>query len=234
METRPIRLFLTVLPQNVLVPSQQSLAFFSAGESASVFTGIAAVVSGTGSLTARRWNGRGGGQRWGPGIAGVQSSSGAFPFDMVVAPVFPGETDPCGVVLESSIRAGSENVLDDADFEVAGVLWRTILAVRSSRLLVPRMIFAVRRSSCAENRCSSLGATTGVVVQTVQNSVPQLQFIDVLLASLLWRRGRKIPTKEIPLLQYTNKVVDILVVLVWCRFHRCNSWVWLTCPLLRT
>ena len=28
METRPERLFLTVLPQNVLVPSQQSLAFF--------------------------------------------------------------------------------------------------------------------------------------------------------------------------------------------------------------
>ena len=28
METRPKRLFLTVLPQNILVPSQQSLAFF--------------------------------------------------------------------------------------------------------------------------------------------------------------------------------------------------------------
>ena len=28
METRPTRLFLTVLPQNILVPSQQSLAFF--------------------------------------------------------------------------------------------------------------------------------------------------------------------------------------------------------------
>ena len=57
------------------------------------------------------------------------------------------------------------------------------------------------------------------MVQTVQNSVPQLQFIDVLLASLLWRRGRSLwschfKTKEIPLSQYINKEVDILVVLV--------------------
>ena len=37
LETRPTRLFLTVLPQNTLVPSQQSLAFFSAAEPASVF-----------------------------------------------------------------------------------------------------------------------------------------------------------------------------------------------------
>ena len=36
--------------------------------------------------------------------------------------MLPGETDPCGVVLESSIRAGSENVLDDADIEVAGAV----------------------------------------------------------------------------------------------------------------
>ena len=36
------------------------------------------------------------------------------------APVLLGETDPCGVVSESSIQAGFENSLEDADFAVAG------------------------------------------------------------------------------------------------------------------
>ena len=66
-------------------------------------------MAGTGSLITRRWNGRGGGLRWGPGIAGVESSSGAS------ALVLSGETDPCGFV-----RAGSETVLDDTDIEIAG------------------------------------------------------------------------------------------------------------------
>ena len=48
---------------------------------------------------------------------------------------------------------------------------------------------------------------------------PQSQFIDVLLASLLWRRGRSLrscrfKTKEIPQLPFVNKVVDVLVLLV--------------------
>ena len=110
-------------------------------------------MAGTGSLITRRWNGRGGGRRWCPGNAGVQSPSGAFSFEKVSAPVLLGETDPCGVVLESSNRAGSENVLDDADIEVAGAVENNVggaqleilarrmtLVVRSSRFLVPRMI----------------------------------------------------------------------------------------------
>ena len=71
METRATRLFLTVLPQNILVPISKAWPF-SAGEPASVFTGTAGVVAGTGSLITRRWNGRGGGLRGGPGIAGSQ------------------------------------------------------------------------------------------------------------------------------------------------------------------
>ena len=91
-----------VLPQNTLVPSQQSLSFFS------------------GSLITRRWNGRGGGRRGSHGIAGSQSSPGAFSLEQVSAPVLLGETESSGVVSESSIQAGFENSLEDADFAVAG------------------------------------------------------------------------------------------------------------------
>ena len=106
-----------VLPQNTLGSSQQSLSFFSAGEPASVFTGTAGVVAGTDSFVTRRWNGRGGGRRWSPG---VQSSSGAFSLEQVSAPVLLGEIDSCGVVSESSIQSGFENSLEDAGFAVAG------------------------------------------------------------------------------------------------------------------
>ena len=78
-------------PQNVLVPSQQSLASFSAGQPVSFFTGIAGVGAGTDSFVTRRWKGKGGGRRWGPG---VQSSSGAVSFGKVFGPVAGGaETD---------------------------------------------------------------------------------------------------------------------------------------------
>ena len=65
------------LPQNILVPSQQSLAFFSTGEPASVFEGTAGVVSGTDNFVGRRWNGKGGGRRWGSvfQVAGAVSSA---------------------------------------------------------------------------------------------------------------------------------------------------------------
>ena len=56
----------------------------------------------------------------GPGIAGSQSSPAAFSVEQLSAPVLLGETDPCGVVSESSIQAGFENSLEDADFAVAG------------------------------------------------------------------------------------------------------------------
>ena len=62
------------------------------------------------------------------------------------------------------------------------------------------------------------GSPTGALVQTVQKSVPLLQFIDVLLASFLWRRGRSLwsylSTRKRFLLQHINNVVDVLVVLV--------------------
>ena len=58
-------------------------------------------------------------RRRGPGIAVSQSYLGAFSLE-VSAPVLLGETDSCGVVSESSIQAGFENSLEDADFAVAG------------------------------------------------------------------------------------------------------------------
>ena len=120
-----------VLARNTLVPGQQSLAFFSAGEPASVFTGTVGVVAGTGSLIVRRWSGRGGGRRGGPGIAGSQSSPGALSLEQVSAPGLLGETDSCGVVSESSIQAGL----------------RILLKMRTSLLLVPRMFLTMCRSS---------------------------------------------------------------------------------------
>ena len=106
-------------PSEYSGPQPAKPGLFSAGEPASVFTGTAGVVAGTGSLIMRRWNGRGGGWRGGPGIAGSRSP-GAFSLEQVSAPVLLGETDSCGVVSESSIQAGFENSLEDADFAVAG------------------------------------------------------------------------------------------------------------------
>ena len=82
-------------------PSQQSLAFFSAGEPASVFKGTSGVVAGT---VLRRWNGNGGGRRWGPG---VQSSSVAASLQKVSG-VHPGETDFGGFLSVSSVAGGAE------------------------------------------------------------------------------------------------------------------------------
>ena len=92
METRPKGLFLTVLPQNILFPSQQCLAFFSAGEPASVFTGTAGVVAGTDNFVVRRWNGKGGGRRWGPGV----QSTGAVSSGKVLGPVAGGVESDLG------------------------------------------------------------------------------------------------------------------------------------------
>ena len=90
--------------------------------------------------------------------------------------------------------------------------------VRFVVLVVPRSLLAPRWTS--REQVTVLRAPRGtllvmshhggaassgmVVVQTVQISVPQLQVIDVLLASLLWRKGRspwscRFKTKEIPL-----------------------------------
>ena len=105
METRPKWLFLTVPPQNLLVPP----GLFSAGETPSAFEGSTGVVAGTGSLIKRRWSGGGGGRQLGPGIVGSQSSPGAVFVKQVSAPVCLGESESSGVVSESLIHAGFEN-----------------------------------------------------------------------------------------------------------------------------
>ena len=52
----------------------------------------------------RRWNGNGGGRRWGPG---VQSSSTAASLQKVSG-VHSGETDSDGFLLASSVAGGAE------------------------------------------------------------------------------------------------------------------------------
>ena len=75
----------------VSVPQSAKPGLFSVGEPVSFFTGVAGVVAGTGSLVTRRWNGKGGSRRWGPGIGGAS-------VERVSAPLHSGETDPgwCG------------------------------------------------------------------------------------------------------------------------------------------
>ena len=65
-------------PCSVLsVPQSAKPGLFSAGEPASAFEGTSGVVAGT---VLRRWNGNGGGRRWGPGsrVAGPVSSAKVF------------------------------------------------------------------------------------------------------------------------------------------------------------
>ena len=82
---------------------------FSAGEPASAFEGPTGVVAGT---VLRRWNGNGGGRRWGPG---VWSSSVAVSLKEVPG-VHPAETDSGGFLLESSVAAGMETDSRGAQF----------------------------------------------------------------------------------------------------------------------
>ena len=115
METRPKRLFSTVPPQNILVHSQQSLAFFSAGEPASVFTGTAGVVAGTDNFVMRRWNGKGGGRRWGPGIqvSGAVSSGKVLGLVSGYVESDFGNMQFCGPVTAPS---GAESEFSDTQF----------------------------------------------------------------------------------------------------------------------
>ena len=68
------------------------------------------VVAGT---VPRRWNGKGGGRRWGPG---VQSSSVAVSLQKVSG-VYPGETDSGGFLLVSSVAGGAETEPGGAQIE---------------------------------------------------------------------------------------------------------------------
>ena len=91
-------------PSEYVGPQSAKPGLFSAGEPASAFEGSTGVVAGT---VLRRWNGNGGGRRWGPG---VQSASGAVSLKEVSVPVHPGETDSGGFLLKSSAGAcGAEN-----------------------------------------------------------------------------------------------------------------------------
>ena len=106
-------------PSECSGPQSEKPGLFSAGEPASFFTGVAGVVAGTDSFITRRWNGRGGGRRWGPG---VQSFSGAVSFGEVSGPVHPWI--PLLVL----------------------VVRRLVWAMRSSCFLVRRQSLAVRSS----------------------------------------------------------------------------------------
>ena len=55
----------------------------------------------------RRWNGKGGGRRWVPGIGGVQSSSGSVSLEKVSTFCSAAETDSGGTELEHADGAGA-------------------------------------------------------------------------------------------------------------------------------
>ena len=91
-------------PSEYSGPQSAKPGLFPAGEPASVFTGTAGVVAGTDNFVVRRWNGKGGGRRWGPGV----QSAGAVSSGKVLSPVAGGvESDLgdmqfCGAVVAPS------------------------------------------------------------------------------------------------------------------------------------
>ena len=113
-------------------PQSAKPGLFSAGEPASAFEGSTGVVAGTGSLIKRRWSGGGGGRQLGPGIVGSRSSPGAVFVEQVSAPVCLGESE--------STRCGVGDFDSRWFRELFHDAW-------TSLVLVPRMIFTMRRSS---------------------------------------------------------------------------------------
>ena len=123
-------------PSEYFGPQSAKPGLFSAGEPASAFEGSSGVVAGT---VPRRWNGNGGGWRWGPvsRVAGLASSakvfgpvSGYVEFDSgntqfcgaFVAPVPSGtETEPNGAqVHDAAASPGAfETDLENAQFDGA-------------------------------------------------------------------------------------------------------------------
>ena len=97
-------------PSEYFGPQSAKPGLFSAGEPASAFEGSTGVVAGT---VLRRWNGNGGGRRWGPG---VRSSSVAVSLQEVSG-VHPAETDAGGFLLESSVAGGVETEPGGAQIE---------------------------------------------------------------------------------------------------------------------
>ena len=86
-------------PSEYSGPQSAKAGLFSAGEPASVFQGFTGVVAGTVVL---RWNGNGGGRRWGP----VFQATGAASSGKVAGPVTGGT---------AQTFAGIETDLRDVD-----------------------------------------------------------------------------------------------------------------------
>ena len=106
------RLFFNGSPSEYSGPQSAKFGLFSAGEPASVFQGSSGVVAGT---VVRRWNGKGGGRRWGPRT----QVSGAVSSGQVAGPVSghaesgSGNMQFCGAVTAAS---GDETDPHDAQF----------------------------------------------------------------------------------------------------------------------
>ena len=120
-ETRPTRLF----SLKTSGPQSAKPGLISAGKPASVFQGYAGVVAGT---VVRRWNGKGGGPRRGPGVL----FAGAVSSGQVAGPVAGGT---------AQMLSGSETDLSDVEryatqFVVLRLRRRLILAVRSVCLML--------------------------------------------------------------------------------------------------
>ena len=107
-------------PSEYSGPQSAKPGLFSVGEPASVFQGTAGVVAGTDNFVVRRWNGKGGGRRWGPGfqVAGavssgkvlgpvsgyVESDSGNMQFCGAFVAPFGSETDPHVTVVPPGVE----------------------------------------------------------------------------------------------------------------------------------
>ena len=130
------KVVLNVSPSEYFGPQSAKPGLFSAGEPASAFEGSTGVVAGT---VLRRWNGNGGGRRWGPvsRVAGPVSSAKVFSpvsgygesdsgntqfCGALVAPVLSGtETEPNGAqVHDAAASLGAiETDLENAQFDGA-------------------------------------------------------------------------------------------------------------------
>ena len=99
-------------PSECSGPQSAKPGLFSAGEPASVFEGSTGVVAGT---LLRRWNGNGGGRRWGP----VSQVAGPVSSGKVLGPVSgyvesdSGNMQFCGAVTAPS---GAETEFSDTQF----------------------------------------------------------------------------------------------------------------------
>ena len=99
-------------PSEYFGPQSAKPGLFSAGEPASAFEGTSGVVAGT---VPRRWNGNGGGRRWGPGsrVAGPVSSAKVFGPVSGYVEFDSGNTQFCGAFV-APVPSGTETVPNGA------------------------------------------------------------------------------------------------------------------------